>query len=567
MEESAIIGETDASIAFGNYTAPEYEPPRIVEVVGRALSIHNDGGCSIADFFSPDRNAQEDYINGFVGLGLFLLAIFGLWYLFLLLLKLKGSDVGCASGRAFSVPTAFPHESDELLENDERRMSNLTLLMIDKEERFTSDRESSSSSSPSTFNGALPSTPPSPNEDETCFSGSRRSVQRRMRNTRLVYFVFACFSIACSGLFFTHTYNSMAAATSTFLHVITEGQSIVDEVHEVIQYMKDNMDTADAMIETIPLDYQELCPKVPPSQFENTLGVDPQDIIFFLEREIDDFMELAREKVGMVEKATVQVSDIMVNVDDPIRSVQEYSWAIPMVVDCIVVLTAMSIAGVLVATYNGDTGRIFEPFLAWIGLPLMIFWTLIGWALVIGFCFGSIATSDVCIAQGTPDATLLTILNSQGLHNGTVFEFISAYTIEGCSGDNPLKLVLDLEDFLEENLVLMRTRLDEADAIGYENLEELCGEGNHVTPFFMGILELESQLTSVHTGLRDASDMLSCPRINSMYTRAVYVSICTEFAYANATGFVLLLAVTLSTMVLVSLRASWRASEQVLAIP
>ena len=106
----------------------------------------------------------------------------------------------------------------------------------------------------------------------------------------------------------------------------------------------------------------------------------------------------------------------------------------------------------------------------------------------------------------------------------------------------------------------MRTRLGEAEDVGYDFMEQKCGEENHITPFFNGLLQFENQLTAVRVALGDASTMLSCPKINSLYISAVHDSFCTDFAAANANGFILFLLVSMSSMIIVTLRASWRVS-------
>jgi hypothetical protein len=131
---------------------------------------------------------------------------------------------------------------------------------------------------------------------------------------------------------------------------------------------------------------------------------------------------------------------------------------------------------------------------------------------------------------------------------------------QGCRGDNPVRAIIDAEALLEDHLEVMRTVLGEAEVVGYETMEQRCGPGNLVGKFFSGVIMLESQVTAVRVALSDASDMLSCPKINSLYTSAIHESVCTDFAAANANGFLLFLLVSISSMILITLRASWRTS-------
>jgi len=98
--DSTIIPDYD-------YVSEPYEAPRtfvqmgsFVEkiVVGRDIETPN----SILAFISGDRDEQVEYIEGLIGVGIFLSVMLALWFLALLLLKWQGRDrMGCAAGYAF----------------------------------------------------------------------------------------------------------------------------------------------------------------------------------------------------------------------------------------------------------------------------------------------------------------------------------------------------------------------------------------------------------------------------------------------------------------------------------
>jgi hypothetical protein len=104
----------------------------------------------------------------------------------------------------------------------------------------------------------------------------------------------------------------------------------------------------------------------------------------------------------------------------------------------------------------------------------------------------------------------------------------------------------------------MRFRLEQADAVGYDTLRDRCGTGNNVDRFFVAVQILEGQLNSVQVSLANAGDTLHCPKINKLYSSVMQDSVCTDMASANANGFVLVLLVAISNMIIISLRASWR---------
>ena len=59
-----------------------------------------------ADFFSPVSEEKRKYIDGLFANAAIFLALYVFWSLVLVVLKLKGKDVGCASGRAFDTEKA-----------------------------------------------------------------------------------------------------------------------------------------------------------------------------------------------------------------------------------------------------------------------------------------------------------------------------------------------------------------------------------------------------------------------------------------------------------------------------
>jgi hypothetical protein len=120
-----------------------------------------------------------------------------------------------------------------------------------------------------------------------------------------------------------------------------------------------------------------------------------------------------------------------------------------------------------------------------------------------------------------------------------------------------------LQAILKENVDEMRFRLEQADAVGYGTLRDRCGTGNNVDRFFVGIRILEGQLYSVQVSLANAGDTLQCPKIHKLYSSVMQDSVCTDMASANANGFVLVLLVAISNMIIISLRATWRRPSNV----
>ena len=99
------------------------------------------------------------------------------------------------------------------------------------------------------------------------------------------------------------------------------------------------------------------------------------------------------------------------------------------------------------------------------------------------------------------------------------------------------------------------------DSIGRSKLADQCGSES-LEDLFAGARNLAKLLTATRRALDSASDSLECSRIYPIYTQLAHDMLCTDVASGTAIGFVLFLVLTISTMTLISLRASWLQNVQ-----
>lgn len=358
-------------------------------------------------------------MNGLVGLGSFLLSLLFLWYLVLLVLKLKGHELGCAGGHAFTTRTSSKAES--FTDSDESSSNNK------KSENSDDDRFSAR------FLGGSRRDLPKESSSRGCCPNSGLHVQRRKLRTRMVFLFFAFISLFCSVLIVTRTYHQLQTATDNVSKVIDEGEEIVGSVDSVIEAVGSAIQIADNILETIPLEFAQLCPDVPPEFFKPQLGVDPRDVVSFLDREYNPFIVYAQENMGALQEVTVQFRGILGDIDNVTQESEDRLWVLPMLIMCITIFTVFSAIGTLVAIYReaiaGSKPTPCDKFLSWFILPAMIMWTILAWTLVICFCFGTVLTSDVCVSSGGPDVMIQNILEAHHVDpDTTTFSLIAAYT-------------------------------------------------------------------------------------------------------------------------------------------
>ena len=190
-----------------------------------------------ASFFSTSQAEQVDYVNGILVSGVIVFSVFLLWAFILIVLKVKGKEVGCASGRAFYTETNDDdhHDTQSTDSSDESYSSR-------ENDNFGSSGSSSSNSKErnwNTRNSNLQSKNDFQDDDE---SGSaeysfddesdggrsedydsqngwlsadepRRSTNRREKRTRICFLVFSSISLLCVPLILVFSFGPMKETT------------------------------------------------------------------------------------------------------------------------------------------------------------------------------------------------------------------------------------------------------------------------------------------------------------------------------------------------------------------
>lgn len=406
-----------------------------------------------------------------------------------------------------------------------------------------------------------------------CCSFDPAQVQRRKVRTRLAFGFFVVVSLTCSALLMPLMYSPLESASTTTGDAVEEGQAILSEVDASLQVMEEVAVSAQRLFESgdLPLQYELICPQVSSSAFAASFGFNPEEVIVTIEQEYQSYISQASELLDAAQGAIDTVTAVLASVDNTVQSTESHLWLIPFVM-CFTMVVTLAFAGLMAGVIyreqsvdlKTDAPKVENCF-GWTFLPLMVVVVIISWTLVIAFCFGAVVTTDTCIGPttGTPEDTVLAVLDyqaqAQGLDAATL-ERLSVY-VDGCRGGDPLEELVVLQGLLRESLAFVDERVAVAEGLGTGLMETACGEGNLVGPFFSNLRVLQGHLDDVDVAITDAYDALECPRINTLYVRVMHDALCTDFATANANGFLLFLFAGLSGLVLITLRASWRTAE------
>lgn len=122
--------------------------------------------------------------------------------------------------------------------------------------------------------------------------------------------------------------------------------------------------------------------------------------------------------------------------------------------------------------------------------------------------------------------------------------------------DDPIEMLRVIEEILYSNVDIIGDRLQEALA-SFDRLELLCGPDNKIDIFFSGMGRLYYHLTNVYNILVESRTVLECPNIHELYKEIVHDTVCSEFGMAIADGVVLMFLISISGMILITLRGAW----------
>jgi hypothetical protein len=417
-----------------------------------------------------------------------------------------------------------------------------------------------------------------------CCSDSPSRVQTRKFRTRCVYGFFALVSLVCSALLMTQMYYPLEASADTTAAVVQDTQVVVQEVDDVLISLRETATVVQSIYDTTPLNYPQLCPDVSAETFNALFGFDPQSVIDTIKDEYASQINAAIALLNDAQAISDTVASMLGDMDTSLSNTKDNLWVIPLLIFFSMLVT-FALGGLMCAVaykeHKNDNDDIpttesppaLENIFGWTFLPLQIIVVLVSWGLVIACCFGTLVTTDSCMPTillsdgssaviGTPEDTVVAVLSTytpESVDDATV-QRLETY-IEGCQGEDPLAELESLRALLAESLAYVDSNFDIAQTIGIDNLEAACGEGNSVRVFFENIDLLQNQFGRINGTLTATETALACPRLNQLYVRATHVALCTEFASANAGGFVLFLVVSFSGLILISLRAAWRSSS------
>ena len=243
------------------------------------------------------------------------------------------------------------------------------------------------------------------------------------------------------------------------------------------------------------------------------------------------------------------------------QKAQQFIWVIPGILLGLSSLTAVTMFGVFLA-WKRESNRRYQRLLSWFVLPFFLAFSLTIWVTAIAAALTTAAGIDACTngsANGTPSQTVQSLLVAQNVEpQSMVFEVLTSYTTGCGEGTDPTHSLASLQNDIQTVVDAIWFHYSDIDSSGRATLVNQCGDTGEIENFLTGARDLAVSLKSVRNAIYSAASSLDCNEIHPIYVSAVDESICTDITTASALGFLIFFAIGVTTMCMITLRASWR---------
>lgn len=508
-----------------------------------------------AVFVAGDVEEQEAYASGLVVLGCILASIYVIWWMVLLVLKCKGKSVGCASGRSF--------RGERVRLQDEIDASGST----DVEEEWTSGAENSGDrydiSEEASFQSSIKS---SENDGQSEVSGSSSeysAVSRpttRERRTQIAFFVCGLMSLAAVPFVLTLSFSPLKEAVESTENFLLSSRTILSQVENALNSINIGIGTAADLVDSVPSTAAELCPFRSFEEIQELYDID----LRYITSEITDEYESVRasiiEKFADVTSNTVGFGEVLSKLEKAHRETEAYLWAIPGLMLAMSSLTASLLFGVILA-WKRQSNRQAQRILSYGVLPCLIGLSMICWIVGIVSAIFVAMFSDACTQgeiSGTPSVVVDSIIALKGFEqNSTTYNIVKAFT-SGCGTEsNPTATIEAVEKDVSRLIEDIGYYIASIDSAGREDLMNICGSDS-LNTLVEESNEIAKLLSSVRRAVGVVADSLKCEEIHPIYAGAVEEAACKDLAVSFSWSMFMFLSLGVTTMCMVSLRASWR---------
>lgn len=533
--------------------------PDILVKVGSLLKfLRKEYDRDIAGAITSPENSetQQNYLDGLIFLGCFVLGISFIWCSVLLILKLKGPSVGCAAGYAFNANTQqrriiYHTNNDgdgihqEVLDdtasttNDQETITNIMICnTISHDEAKNSERIEwrNNNDNPKRY---------------------RFDPQRKETLTQLIFLICCLIALTTAIITFAYTLRPFVDAINQSEMIVYETKDVINETFVSLSALEMASNESQIIIDSLTLDYGVLCPNYTSEEIEQTLGVDLRAVLDLMNGSYSGLTSQVSANVSEINDALMDTERAVEGVGKTFHTFRRYLWILPTVLFPLFFVVTLAMSGGYLSMKRQSSQQFREMLSKWI-LPLMVFLSISCFAIAMVFAVAAAVGSDACLADsssGSPQITIEKVLNTT--FSTEVWLTLALDVASGCTNEVSIEYVAKLHQETQRIINFIWKSLAQVDAVGQGNLVEYCGADDDLVEFLDGVRKLVKKLYSAQRALKSANETLSCENLYPIYDSAVNELICDDTVSATAWGFVLFLTMGVASMVILSLRASW----------
>ena len=505
-----------------------------------------------------DDEDREAYKSGLLVLGCILASIFVIWWMVLLVLKCKGKSVGCASGRSFRGERVEPSHRDD------------SAGSTDMEDEWVSGAETSRGDADFgadevSFHSSIKSSEvqDSVASEDDCETRSEYSVlsrpTTRERRTQIAFFLFGLLTLASVPLVLTLFFSPLKRAVDASEGYLLQTKTVLSQIENGLNTINIAVDTAAGVVDDIPSTVQELCPSRSVEEIEDAYGIDLDYTASILVNEYERIRSSIDSKLSDIISNKNDFDDLVASIETAHHETETYLWAVPGLMLALTSVTASLLFGVLLA-WKRQSNRQAQRTLSYGVLPCLICLSLVCWIVGISSALAVALLSDACTqgGHGNPDAIVERIIFLHGFErNTTTFKVVDAFTT-GCNVDNnPTRYVDEVEEDVQKIIDNIWNYILSVDAIGRDDIMSVCGSDS-LSDALREAQDIARLLTSIRRALSAISSALQCEDIYPIYNGVLDDAVCTDLATSFSWSMFMFLLLGVSTMCMISLRASWR---------
>jgi hypothetical protein len=544
----------------GSYLKNLISQPEVLQKVGtilNALRKEYERDFAEAIISPPGSDAQQRYREGLTFLACFFIGMFFIWGIILLILKVKGSSVGCAAGYAFGMYRIPRRNRNTSISNgDGIHMDDVDGTMS---QHFEHESTTNVILCESTSQDGILSLEHAEHRDNN--QKVKEYIEhpwRRERFAQLCFLYLCSIALLCAILTFSNTLKPFVDTINDSEHVVQDVRELVNETSIAFDTLALTSEESQKLIGSLTLDYEILCPNFTEVEIEATLGVDLKSILDLMTSNYSGFTTQVSENIADINEALMESQEFVVSVGNSFHTARRYLWIIPTILFPLSFAIVVVMIGGFLAMRRQST-QDFQNTLSKLLLPSLIFASFLCFILATVFAITTAVGSDACLAgspSGSPYNTIASLLN---VTNSTQlwYQYALDYT-SGCSDGNPNDYIAQLDRELQQMLNFIWKSLSQVDSVGQGNLVEYCGADNRLIALIDASRDLAKLLYTAQRAATAVNATLSCESIYPIYDSAVNELICSDTVSASAWGFVLFLCMGIATMGVISLRASWR---------